>query len=78
MLPVLPITSIYNYSYYTNRFLKKCHEPWWFLLRRTSAIILVLAVIAYGYVQLLNLVSFVKSPNIVTLESKKGGGFPGK
>ncbi|PKC68352.1 hypothetical protein RhiirA1_417010 [Rhizophagus irregularis] len=54
------------------------HEPWWFrLLRRTSAIILVLAVIAYGYVQLLNLVSFVKSPNIVTLESKKGGGFPG-
>lgn len=55
------------------------HEPWWFrLLRRTFAILLVLAVIAYGYVQLLNLVSFVKSPNIVTVESKKGGGFPGK
>ncbi|GBB99471.1 hypothetical protein RclHR1_03530018 [Rhizophagus clarus] len=54
------------------------HEPWWFrLLRRTSAIVLVLAVVAYGSFQLLNLLSFVDAPNIVIIESKSGLSFPG-
>jgi hypothetical protein len=55
------------------------NEPWWFkLIRRTSALFFVGAVLFFAVIQIQNLSSYFYLPNIVIIESKKEINYPGK